>query len=167
MAKRIPTGIKGFDDLVQGGFPEGSVALIIGTPGTGKTLFTLEYVHNGATRFKEKSLYVTLEQSLDDIREQAKQVGLDLKAAEKSGMLTLMHIPIHSFNTESINEIKKEVQKKGIKRLVVDSLSTLSLNPPVYTPIKDIALRDIMNYKAFFSTPILGAFVVKRFIYRV
>lgn len=165
MAKRVPTAIKGFDELIQGGLPEGAVTLLIGTPGTGKTLFTLEYAHNGAVKFKEKSLYITLEQSLDDIREQARQIGLDLKTAEKAGTLTLMHIPIHSFNTESINEIKKEVQKKGIKRLVIDSLSTLSVNAPVYTPIKDIALRDIMNYKAFFSPPVLGDFVVKRFIY--
>ena len=165
MPKRVATGIKGFDKLIQGGFPEGAVILLIGTPGTGKTLFTLEYIHNGVTKFKEKCMYVTLEQSLDDVREQAKEIGMDLKRLEKSGMLTLMHVPIHDLTTQTIELIKKEVKERKIKRLVIDSLSTLSVNAPVYTPIKDIALRDIMNYKAFFSPPILGDFVVKRFIY--
>ena len=163
--KRVPTGIKGFDKLVQGGLPQGAVILLIGTPGTGKTLFTLEFLYNGASKFKEKCMYVTLEQSLDDWREQAMQIGLDLKKLEKTGMLTLMHVPIHDLTTQTIELIKKEVKERKIQRLVIDSLSTLSVNAPVYTPIKDIALRDIMNYKAFFSPPILGDFVVKRFVY--
>lgn len=165
MTKRVATGIKGFDKLVQGGLPERSVTIVIGTPGTGKTLFALEYAFNGASKFKEKSMYITLEQSLEDIRNQAKDIGLDLAPLEKKGALTLMHVPIHELTTNTMDEIKKEVQKNKIKRLVIDSLSTLAINAPVYTPIKDIALRDIMNYKAFFSPPVLGDFVVKRFIY--
>ncbi|MBI4146823.1 AAA family ATPase [Candidatus Woesearchaeota archaeon] len=164
MVKRVQTGIKGFDKLVQGGLPENSVTLLIGTPGTGKTLFSLQYLHNGATN-KEKSMYVTLEQSLEDIRSQAKDLGMDLAKAEKTGMLTLMHIPIHDLTLNTIEQIKKEAEKRKIKRLVIDSISTLAVNAPVYTPLKDLALRDVMNYKAFFSPPILGDFVVKRFIY--
>ncbi|RJQ21358.1 hypothetical protein C4580_02340 [Candidatus Woesearchaeota archaeon] len=162
---RTPSGIKGFDKLTQGGLPKGATILLIGTPGTGKTLFSLEYLTNGAQRFKERSMYITLEQSLDDIRTQAKGIGLDLTKHEKNGMLTLMHIPITELTNKTIELIKQEVQKRKIKRLVVDSLSTLAVNAPVYSPIKDVALRDIMNYKAFFSPPILGDFVVKRFIY--
>ncbi len=163
--KRTPTGIKGFDKLVMGGLPSSSITLLIGTPGTGKTLFSLEYLTNGASRFKERSMYVTLEQSLDDIRSQAKGVGLDVSTLEKNGMLTLMHIPITDLTMSTIELIKKEVQRRKIKRLVVDSLSTLAVNAPIYSPIKDVALRDIMSYKSFFSPPILGDFVVKRFIY--
>ncbi len=163
--KRVKTGIKGFDELVEGGLPEGFTILLIGTPGTGKSLFTLEYLHNGAQKYKEKSMYITFEQSLSDVREQASKIGLDLARLEKNGMLTLMHIPISAVETHTIDEIKKEVKKRKIKRLVVDSISTLAVNAPVYTPIKDLALRDIMNYKAFFSPPVLGDFVVKRFIY--
>ncbi|MBD3313941.1 AAA family ATPase [Candidatus Woesearchaeota archaeon] len=165
MAKRIKTGVQGFDKLIEGGIPQGHTVLVIGTPGTGKTLFTLEYIHNGVSKFKEKSMYITLEQSLDSIREQAKGIGLDISKLEKSGKLTLMHIPADSLGPHSIDEIKAEVRKRKVTRLVVDSLSTLAVNAPIYTPIKDIALRDIMNYKAFFSPPVLGDFVIKRFIY--
>lgn len=165
MDGRVKTGIKGFDELVQGGLPAGFTVLVTGTPGTGKTLFTLEYLYNGASKFRERSMYVTFEQNLDDIRKQAKLVGLDLKKFESNGLLTLIYIPIVELNAETIGRIKKEAIKRKVKRLVIDSLSTLSINAPIYSPIKDLALRDIMNYKAFFSPPILGEFVVKRFIY--
>ena len=162
---RIKTGIKGFDELVQGGFLLGSTVLVIGTPGTGKTLFSLEYAYNGASKFKEKSMFITLEQKLDELRENARNIGLDLEPLEKSGELILMYIPVNELDTHTIDKIKEEVKNKKIKRLVIDSLSTLAVNAPIYTPIRDIALRDIMNYKAFFSPPILGDFVVKRFVY--
>jgi len=165
MPRRVKTGIKGFDNLVQGGFPEGSTILVTGTPGTGKTLFGLEYLYNGAKKFREKGMFVTLEQKLDDIREQAKGIGLDLRSLEKNGSIFLMHIPVDELSSETIEKIKQEAKKRKVKRLVIDSISTLSVNAPIYTPVKDMALRDIMNYKAFFSPPILGNFVVKRFIY--
>ena len=165
MQERIKTGIKGFDNLVEGGFPKGYTVLLNGTPGTGKTLFSLEFLCNGASKFKEKSMFITLEQNLNDVRTQAAGIGLPIDSLEKSGMLTLMHIPANALSPKTIEQITKEVKKRNIRRLVIDSLSTLAVNAPIYTPIKDLALRDIMNYKAFFSPPILGDFVVKRFVY--
>lgn len=163
---RVKTGIQGFDKLVQGGFPKGHIVLLVGSPGTGKTIFSMQYLYNGATKFKEKSMLVTLEQSLKDVRTQSKDLGMKLEPLEKKGALTLMHIPVADLGTDTVDQIKKEVKKRKIKRLVIDSLSTLAINAPIYTPLKDLALRDAMNYKAFFSPPILGDFVVKRFIYK-
>ena len=61
--KRIPAGISGFDELTGGGFPENFVILLAGTPGTGKSIFSLEYIYNGATKFNENGAYITLEQT--------------------------------------------------------------------------------------------------------
>ena len=97
MIKRTKTGINGFDKLVQGGFPQGFTILIIGTPGTGKTLFTLEYLYNGAAKFRERSMLVTLEQSLEDVRTQALGIGLDLRKLEKSGSLILKAVPVKNY----------------------------------------------------------------------
>lgn len=66
--ERVKTGIEGFDQLVQGGFPRGSTVLLCGSPGTGKTIFGLEYLFNGASKFKEKGLYVTFDQSEDSLK---------------------------------------------------------------------------------------------------
>lgn len=165
MIKRTKTGINGFDKLVQGGFPQGFTILIIGTPGTGKTLFTLEYLYNGAAKFREKSMLVTLEQSLEDVRTQALGIGLDLRKLEKSGSLILKAVPVKNFSIETVDEIKKEIKKNKVKRLVIDSLSTLAVNAPIHTPVNDITVRDVMDDKVFFSPPILGEYMIKRFIY--
>ena len=91
---RLRTGIKGFDALVQGGFPQGFIILVSGTPGTGKTLFGLEYLCNGAKKFRERGMFITLEQKLDEVRTQAKGIGLELGSLERKGALALMHIPV-------------------------------------------------------------------------
>ncbi|MDD5148397.1 MAG: ATPase domain-containing protein, partial [Candidatus ainarchaeum sp.] len=48
MVERIPTGIKGFDELIEGGLPKGSVTLVAGTPGTGKSIFCSQIAYNNA-----------------------------------------------------------------------------------------------------------------------
>src|SRR2546426_10741350 len=45
---RVPTGIKGLDELLGGGFPDGRCILIVGSPGSGKTTFALQYLYHGA-----------------------------------------------------------------------------------------------------------------------
>ena len=55
--------------------------------------------------------------------------------------------------------------KEKIHRLVIDSISTLAINAPIYTFMTDTALIDISNGRSFFSPPIVGDFIVKRFIY--
>src|SRR3989344_5041876 len=116
MGRRVRTGIAGFDSLVEGGFHEGFIILVSGTPGTGKTLFGLEYLYNGAKKFREKGMFITLEQKLDELRAQASAIGLNLKKLEKNGSLTLMHVPVNELNSETIDRIKSEVKKRNIKR---------------------------------------------------
>ena len=77
--RRIRTGIKGFDKLIQGGFPEASTILLTGSPGTGKTIFGLQFLYNGAARFRDKGLYVTFEQTERALLEQANLFGWNLE----------------------------------------------------------------------------------------
>jgi KaiC/GvpD/RAD55 family RecA-like ATPase len=67
--KRIETGIEGFDRIVEGGFVPGSVNLISGGSGTGKTIFTVGYLINGAMKKKEPGLFITFEESRSNIIE--------------------------------------------------------------------------------------------------
>jgi circadian clock protein KaiC len=55
---RIPTGIPGLDDLIQGGFPSPSVLLLVGEPGTGKTTFAMQSLFHGA-KSGETVIYMT------------------------------------------------------------------------------------------------------------
>ena len=164
--ERCPTGVKGFDALVQGGLPRNSTVLLCGTPGCGKTIFALEFLYRGALEFGERGYYLTFEQTEDALREQARQLNFkEFDRLEKQGAITIKHVPVREIDASLTDWLKKECQKLKVKRLVVDSLSTLAINAPIYTPVKDIALVDIMKHNSFFSPPVLGDFVVKRFIY--
>jgi KaiC/GvpD/RAD55 family RecA-like ATPase len=162
---RIPTGIPGFDGLVEGGFPKNSSVLICGGPGTGKTIFGMEFIVKGALEFGEKGLYVTFEQRKSSLKDQAKQFGWDLEELEKKGLIKIFALPVDNITKKTIDEIKKEVKKSGIKRLVIDSLSTLVINAPIYTKPSELSVEDVVGQNVIFSPPIIGDYIVKRFVY--
>src|SRR5881628_2007646 len=86
---RVPTGIKGLDELLGGGFPEGRCILIVGSPGSGKTTFAMQYLANGALR-GDAGLYVTLDEHPEHIKQNMKGYNWDLDDLEKKGKLLVM-----------------------------------------------------------------------------
>ncbi len=127
--ERIKTGIKGFDDLIEGGLPKGSSVLLSGTPGTGKTIFGLEFLFNGVKN-NEKGMYVTFEEEITNLIEQAKQFGWDLQKLAKNKDITILSIPTSEINNNTVNEVITLAKKNKVDRLVIDSLSTLAINVP-------------------------------------
>ena len=77
--QKLPTGIEGFDDVCQGGLPIGRSTLISGTSGTGKTVFSLHFLHNGIKQFDEPGIFVTFEESPLDILRNAASFGWNLQ----------------------------------------------------------------------------------------
>lgn len=137
--EKTQTGIKGFDKLVEGGFPKGAVILLSGTPATGKTIFALEYLFNGATKFNENGLYVTFEEKTENLKNQAMQFGWDLQKLEKEGKIKLLYIPSTEISKNTLKELLDSVRKNNFERLVIDSLSTLAINTPIIHSINEIA----------------------------
>jgi len=133
---------------VEGGFPRGSSILLSGTPGTGKTIFALQYIYNGALHSNEKGLYVALEESADNLRRQAKQFGWDIEKLEKQGLITLMDINPRNVSEYSVKEILKKIERGKYERLIIDSLSALAVNTPntlgSVNEITDIFIKRFM-----------------------
>ena len=162
---QIKTGIKGFDRLVKGGLPKNSINLVCGTPGTAKTIFCLEYIYNGAKIHNEKGIYITFEETSEHIKEQAKQFKWNIKELEKNGTMKIISIPVRMINKDTIKNIKQEITQGNYSRVVIDSLSTLSINAPIYTAIDDLFLKEFVTKDNIFSPFISGEFLLKRFIY--
>src|SRR3990167_5126073 len=93
MVERVPTGIEGFDELIQGGFPKGSSILYTGTPGTGKSIFGMQFLYNGAQKYKEKGLYITFEETAQELKDQASMFDWDFNKFEKDGKVKIIAIP--------------------------------------------------------------------------
>ena len=137
MEDRVKTGIKGLDELIGGGFPKSSSILLSGEAGTGKTIFSLQYIYSGAKDFGEAGIYVTFEEKPEELRREALQFGWDLKKYEDQKKIVILDaaslrvgVPTdENFYVKSDVDIKSLLSKLyeiamdiDAKRIVIDSL---------------------------------------------
>jgi KaiC/GvpD/RAD55 family RecA-like ATPase len=124
--KRVSTGIEGLDDLLQGGYPKGSVTLVAGTPGTGKTIVCFQYINIGVKN-KEKCLFFTSDERIDNLMAQAKKFGFDFNGATKNGQLKFLYLDLEKHTVHK--EMENEIRIGNYSRVVLDSLTPLSEMP--------------------------------------
>jgi circadian clock protein KaiC len=62
LSEGVPTGIEGLDELVSGGFPRGRVVLVLGGPGTGKTILASQFLYKGISQYGENGIFVSLDE---------------------------------------------------------------------------------------------------------
>ncbi len=110
--ERLKTGVPGFDDLVEGGFPKNFSVLLSGSPGTGKTIFGLHFLNEGLNN-GEKCAYITYSQSPKDILDQASEFGWNM-----TGLQFLELKP---------EEFEEALSGKAFDRIVLDSLSSIAV----------------------------------------
>src|SRR5438132_14131577 len=77
---KCPTGIQGLDDISGGGLPRGRPTLVCGGAGSGKTLLAIEFLVRGATQFDEPGVFMTFEESVEDLTADVASLGFDLPA---------------------------------------------------------------------------------------
>ncbi len=87
--RRVETSVAGLDTMLRGGFLPGTVILVRGAPGTGKTSLALQFLVEGA-RQGEPGLFVTFEEFPESLYRDAATLGFDLRALEATGMLRLL-----------------------------------------------------------------------------
>jgi len=125
LSGRVPTGIDGLDSLIEGGFLRGDVILVAGGTGSGKTIFSTQFICNGATQYGEKGVYTTFEEDAKTLKRNMLRFGFDLEKLEQEGAIKLIDLETLkggglSANTEQILGTLDKI--KG-KRLVIDSLT--------------------------------------------
>ncbi len=86
---KLPTGIPGFDLISNGGLPKGRPTLISGTAGSAKTVFACQFLMEGVQR-DEAGVFVTFEESAEDIRTNVKGFGWDIEQLEEDGKWTFV-----------------------------------------------------------------------------
>lgn len=133
--ERIKSGIDGFDNLISGGFPTGKVFLVAGEPGTGKTIFALQYLMAGLKK-GEKAIYVSIDETPTNLLDDALSLGWNLNSYLESGYLKILDVS-HYFSTDIINsedgldiqktvkDILGQVKKTGAQRLAIDPVVPL------------------------------------------
>ncbi|VVB61333.1 DNA repair and recombination protein RadB [uncultured archaeon] len=122
---RVSTGVSGLDKIIQGGFLKGSCVLVTGGTGTGKTTLMLQFLNEGLKN-GEKCIFITLEESAEDIKADALQFGWDFLKYEKNGQLRIeMYDP---FELTDVNlRLKDLIITNNYKRVVIDSTSLFGM----------------------------------------
>ncbi len=132
---RAPLGVPGLDEMLRGGLLAGSIALVRGAPGTGKTTLGMQFLHEGVKAHDEAGLLVTFEQFPHTLYRDALAHGWNLREMEQSGMLRVLFTSPQVFLTglqSPISPVSSAIRDMGVKRAVIDSVTqfqTLSRDP--------------------------------------
>ena len=138
MDERLATGIEGLDKVIQGGFPRGTINLVSGPAGSGKTLLALHFAFSGPAACNEKSMYLSLEESRANLVKVLSCFGMETSKLEDEGKLVLLDLGELRIGDEEsgsmlgFTELKDFLQsylsKRRLDRLGVDSLSVAGLH---------------------------------------
>lgn len=145
MVERVKTGIPGMDELLNGGIPRRNVVLLSGGPGTGKTIFSQQYLYYGLTR-GEPGVLVALEEHPVQVRRNMAEFGWDVRKFEEEGLFAIVdaftggigeaakreRYVVRSVDDlgEFLDVVRQAVRELRAERVVVDSVSTLYLTKP-------------------------------------
>jgi circadian clock protein KaiC len=132
--QKVPTGIFGFDHIAEGGLPEGRSTLVVGTAGSAKTVFAMQFLLEGAAR-GENGVFVTFEESPADLRRNVLGFGWDIMRLEEERKLCFVdasprpeeqRIESGSYDFGAlVARIEAAVKKVNAKRISLDSIGAV------------------------------------------
>jgi circadian clock protein KaiC len=131
---KTPTGITGMDEITGGGLPKGRPSLICGAAGSGKTLFSIEFIVRGAMQFKEPGVFMAFEEKADELAMNVASLGFDLAKLQKDKLVRIDHVHIDRSEIEETGEYDLDglfirlghaIDSIGAKRVVLDTIENL------------------------------------------
>jgi circadian clock protein KaiC len=131
---KCPVGIAGFDQITNGGLPRGRPALICGGAGCGKTLFAIEFVVRGATQFNEPGVFISFEETAEDLTANVRSLGFNLNNLVRRKLLAMDFIRIERSEIEETGSydldglfvrLQYAIDSIKAKRVVLDTIEAL------------------------------------------
>jgi circadian clock protein KaiC len=130
---KCPTGIKGFDQITEGGIPENRTTLICGGAGTGKTLWGLDFLINGALHYNEPGVFMSFEETEDELYKDVASLNMDLHGLVLQKKIQLEYVLLErrdiqesTFNLEGLLvRLEHAIDSLGARRVVLDSIESL------------------------------------------
>ncbi len=135
MIEKHTTGIPGFDFITQGGIPRARTTLIAGTAGSAKTVYACQFLAEGIRRERQPGVFVTFEESLDDLRTNVLGFGWDVRQWERDGLWAFVDASPEP-GQESVvagnydfgallARLEHAVRRIGAQRVALDSLGAV------------------------------------------
>ena len=128
LGERVPTGIPGLDEMIEGGFPRNSLILLAGSPGSGKTIASAHFLHYGARDLNENGIYLSFAERREFFTNNMRKFGFDFESLENEGRFKFLDLLTTREDTVSstIGMLSREVLELAAKRLVVDSFTAMA-----------------------------------------
>jgi KaiC domain protein len=158
--ERVRTGIPGLDDLIYGGMPKRNIVLLSGGPGTGKTIFSQQYLFYGL-QHNEPGVLVALEEHPVQIKRNMATFGWDIKKYEDDGMFAIVDAFTGGYGesvkrekyvvrsvddmAELIDVVKQAIKDTKAERVAIDSVSTLYLTKPAMARSTLMQLKRVLS----------------------
>jgi circadian clock protein KaiC len=129
LTERIESGVPGFDSLLDGGIPKGNVVLLAGRAGTGKSIFSAQYLYYGSKELGEKTLYISFVEDKERLYRNMERFGLSLEAMEKKGLMKVLslEVPPSGGQNKVAEEIIGAFEEFKPSRAVLDPFSVLTI----------------------------------------
>ena len=131
---KIPTGIKGLDEITGGGLPLGRPTLVCGEAGSGKTLMSIEFIVRGALEFGEPGVFMAFEEKAEELEMNVASLGFDLNKLQKKNLIKIDHVHIDKSEIEETGEYDLDglfirlgfaIDSIKAKRVVLDTIENL------------------------------------------
>ncbi len=130
---KCPTGIKGFDEITEGGLPKDRITLIGGGTGSGKTLLVIDFIINGALHYNEPGVFMSFEETENELYKDVAALNLDLRGLVERKKVRLEYVLLErrdiqesDFNLEGLLvRLEHAIDSVGAKRVVLDSIESL------------------------------------------
>lgn len=131
---KCPSGIKGFDEITGGGLPKGCPTLVAGSAGSGKTLFSMEFLIRGALDHGEPGVYMSFEENAVELAQNVASLGIDLADLSARKKILIDHVRVEKSEIEETGEYDLEglfvrlshaIDSIGARRVVLDTVESL------------------------------------------
>jgi circadian clock protein KaiC len=148
---KCPTGIKGFDEITEGGLPKNRTTLVSGNAGSGKTLFGIDFLIKGATDYNEPGILMSFEETEDELYKDVASLNMDLPGLVSKKKIMLEHVVLErsdiqetDFNLEGIFvRLEEAIDSIGAKRAVLDTIES------IFAGITDIGILRLEIKRLF------------------
>ncbi len=131
---KVPTGITGLDDITFGGLPFARSSLVSGYAGSGKTVLAFQFILNGIEKYNEPGVFISLEETEEDLRKNMSTFEYDVREMEKNNMLHIETIRIKSSSlfhsghfdlSPILLRIEEAIKKVKAKRIAIDTFELI------------------------------------------
>ncbi len=126
----LKTGIPGFDELFINGIPKSSIITLGGPSGCGKSSLAMQFLVEGARKFNEPGLYISLEDSKSSLLSSMSGYTWELEKMERNKQIFFLDYPISEVDQflQKENAVGELISTMGIERVVIDSIMPIALS---------------------------------------